>query len=117
MSNFRTLNLAIEFHELAESLDIKGHMRDQLARASTSIALNLSEGNAKPSVKEKKRYYQTAYASCQECKTILKLAKNQEAKLDQTIDHLGASIYKLMNAKLTTIRIRDSDTGQNPVNR
>ena len=94
MSDFRTLNLAIEFHDLAESLDLKGHLRDQLFRASSSIALNLSEGNAKPSEKEKKRYYQTAYASCQECKTILRLVKFHEQPIAKTLDHLAASIYK-----------------------
>ena len=104
MSNFRTLNLAVECHDLAENLEIKGHLRDQLLRAASSIALNLAEGNAKPSEKEKKRYYQTAYASCQECKTILRLAKVHESPIAKALDHLAASIYKLMNAKIVTIR-------------
>lgn len=110
MSDFRTLNLAIEFHDLAESLELKGHLRDQLSRAASSIALNLSEGNAKPSEKEKKRYYQTAYASCQECKTILRLAKLHELPIATPLDHLAASIYKLMNAKIVTIKGRAQHT-------
>ncbi len=72
---FRTLDLAIQFHDQAEKLKLSGHLKDQLLRASSSIALNLSEGNAKPSVKETKRYYQTAYASLKECETIFQLAK------------------------------------------
>jgi four helix bundle protein len=116
MSTFRTLELAIQFYDSSENLSIKGNLRDQLLRAAASIALNLSEGNAKPSIKEKKRYYQTAYTSCQECKTILRLAKNPESKVDQMVDHLGASIYKLFNSKLTTIRVPNSDSGRNTVN-
>jgi four helix bundle protein len=75
MKTFRTLELAEKFYHLSEEADIKGNLRDQLLRASSSIALNLSEGNAKRTEKEKKRYYQIAYASSQECKTILRLAK------------------------------------------
>lgn len=104
MSDFRTLNLAIEFYDAAENLGLHGHLRDQLSRAASSIALNLSEGNAKPSVKEKKRYYQTAYASCQECKTILLLAKVENPRTAALLDHLAASVYRLMNSKLNVIR-------------
>jgi four helix bundle protein len=70
MKNFRTLDLALEFYEQAINLDVQGHLKDQLLRAASSIPLNLSEGNAKSSVKEKKRYYQTAYGSVKECQTL-----------------------------------------------
>ncbi len=70
MKPFRTLNLAIEFHKNVNQLKIAGHLKDQLFRAATSIPLNLSEGNARPTSKDKKRFYQTAYASLKECQTI-----------------------------------------------
>jgi four helix bundle protein len=66
-----------------------------LLRAASSIALNLSEGNAKRTVPKKKRFYQMAYASVQECKTILKLAKISDEKLLDTSDKLGAWIFHL----------------------
>jgi four helix bundle protein len=103
MNTFRTLDLAIEFYSLAEEQRVTGNLRDQLLRASSSISLNLSEGNAKRTAKEKRRYYHTAYASTQECKTILRLIKNQNKSLDEVVDKLGASIYKLMNAKIKTL--------------
>ncbi len=104
MKVFRTLDLAIEFYELAEAQKVTGNLRDQLLRAASSISLNLSEGNAKRTTKEKRRYYHIAYASTQECKTILRLIKNQDQALADTVDKLGASIYKLMNAKIHTLR-------------
>lgn len=103
MSNFRTLELAIEFYGLTEKKDIKGNLRDQLLRAASSISLNLSEGNAKRTPKEKRRFYHTAYASTHECKTILRLIKNEDKELESMVDKLGASIYRLMNAKVRTL--------------
>lgn len=100
MKNFRTLDLAIEFYSLAEELGVKGHLRDQLLRAASSISLNLSEGNAKPSEKEKKRFYQTAYASIQECKTIFKLLKIEDTEIKDKADKLGAYTYNLLKSDL-----------------
>ncbi|MCB0350099.1 MAG: four helix bundle protein [Bdellovibrionales bacterium] len=104
MKTFRTLELAIEFYELSEQLELVGNLKDQLTRAASSIALNLSEGNAKRTVPEKKRYYHTAYASCQECKTILRLAKIAESEINQVVDRLGASLYKLLQSEIKSIQ-------------
>lgn len=100
MKTFRTLELAIEFYEQVEELGIAGNLRDQLLRASSSISLNLSEGNAKRTEKEKKRFYHTAYASCQECKTILRLAKVKDSKVIDAADKLGAWLYKLLKSEI-----------------
>ena len=107
MGNFRTLDLAIEFYDRIGKIELKGHMRDQLDRAASSIALNLSEGNAKRTPKEKRRYYHTAYASSQECKTILKLVKNSDSEIAGLLDHLAASVFRLMNAEIRTLQYTD----------
>jgi four helix bundle protein len=78
-------------------------MRDQLIWASASIALNLAEVNAKRSVKEKKRYSQTAYASTQECKTLFKLVKCNDEKLVDTADKLGAWLFNLLKSEIKSI--------------
>ena len=104
MKSFRTLDLSVEFYELSEKSDIKGNLRDQLLRAASSISLNLSEGNAKRTVPEKKRYYQMAYASSQECKTILRLAKINDPDLIRMVDHLGASLYKLLQSEIRALQ-------------
>ncbi len=104
MKTFRTLDLAIEFHEKVEALKLKGHLRDQLFRASSSIALNLSEGNAKNTVKDKKSFFQTAYGSLRECQTIFKLARLNNSEVDKLADHLGASLYKLLKSDIKGFR-------------
>lgn len=99
LSNFRTYQLALKFHKIAKQVKCANPIRDQLMRASTSIALNLSEGSAKPSQKERARFYFIALGSLRECQTcfeLLELPKSSEPVL--LADQLGASIFKLSKA-------------------
>ena len=99
MRIFRTLELAIEFYGIVESIKIPSHLKEQLLRAASSVSLNLAEGNAKFSYKEKKRIYQIAMGSLRESQTILKLAKIEDPIIVGTADHLAASLYKLLMSK------------------
>jgi four helix bundle protein len=100
MKTFRTLELAIEFYQSVRKLELEGHLRDQLLRAPSSISLNLSEGNAKGSINEKRHYFQTAYGSLRECQTIFKLAKIDSQECLTQADRLGAYLYKLVNSHI-----------------
>jgi four helix bundle protein len=106
VKTFRTLDLAIKFYEKVEAQKISGHLRDQILRAAFSVSLNLSEGNAKRSVKEKKRFYQIAYGSIQECKIILKLAKVDDPEIINMADKLGAWIFNLLKSEITSLEFR-----------
>src|SRR5215472_16067241 len=44
-----------------------GDVKDQLDRASTSIALNIAEGNGKYNPKDRCRFFDTAHGSALEC--------------------------------------------------
>jgi four helix bundle protein len=44
-----------------------GDVKDQLDRASTSILLNIAEGNGKYSAKDRCRFFDTAHGSALEC--------------------------------------------------
>jgi len=68
--------VAIEFQALAAGLLPKGcgALRDQLDRASISIALNLSEGAGCRSPRQKARYYEIARGSASECGAVLAIA-------------------------------------------
>lgn len=56
---------------LIESLPAKVSARDQLDRASTSIPLNIAEGNVKFSVADRARFVQVAAGSAVECAACL----------------------------------------------
>jgi four helix bundle protein len=52
---------------ILDGLSKAGDVKDQLDRASTSIPLNIAEGNAKYSLKERGRYFEIASGSALEC--------------------------------------------------
>jgi len=56
---------------IIEDLSPKLSARDQLDRASTSIVLNLAEGNGKRSYPDRCRYFDTARGSGVECAACL----------------------------------------------
>lgn len=100
MKSFKTLELAIQFYDQAQKIKVAGNLKDQLHRAASSIALNLSEGNAKASINDKRNFFQTAYGSLRECQTILKLLKVTDSDANKTADQLGAYLYKLVNSDI-----------------
>src|SRR5262245_36619400 len=48
-----------------------GDVRDQLDRASTSVALNIAEGNGKYAPKDRCRFFDIAHGSALECAAAL----------------------------------------------
>src|SRR3569623_1473739 len=100
MKPFKTLDLAIAFYDRILEIETSGHLKDQLHRAASSISLNLSEENAKATAKEKRHFFQTAYASLRECQTIFKLLIVEYGGVQAVADALGASLYKLINSDI-----------------
>lgn len=100
MKTFRTLDIAIEFFNLAKNVEATGYMKDQLHRAASSIPLNLSEGNAKGTPADKLRFFQMAYGSLRECQTIFKMIEMKDEQLLKCADRLGANLYRLENSDI-----------------
>ncbi len=96
MTTFKTYELAVEVFRLCEQLKLKGELKNQLHRATSSAVLNLAEGAAKPTQADKRRFYAIAYGSIREMQAILRLvnAAEQFVKADQ----LGGAAWRLMKA-------------------
>ena len=90
--------------EILEKIPAKYSVRDQLDRASTSIPLNIAEGNVKRSDKDRSRYWQIANGSCVECASCLdvlvarKLMTTEEVESGKSI---LLSISRMMFALLS----------------
>ncbi|MEK6579660.1 MAG: four helix bundle protein [Bdellovibrionota bacterium] len=63
LKTFRTYQLAVEFHLACKGLRLPGYLKDQILRASSSVALNVAEGSAKPTAPDQRRYYAIALGS------------------------------------------------------
>ena len=73
MLQLRSFHLAVQFYQHAEGLKLPHHLKEQLLRAASSVALNLSEGTGKLSKKDRCRFFQIALGSVRECQAIQSL--------------------------------------------
>ena len=95
LKQFKTYQLSLEFYKSCEKLRLPRHLKDQLNRASSSIALNLAEVSAKPTKKDQMKFYFIAFGSLRECQALLSLTNQKSLDLLDLADHIGASLYRL----------------------
>ena len=93
MSNFIALDLAVELYKECSKLKLKNPIKDQLLRASLSVALNITEGSGRSSSKDRRRFYFFSLGSVRECQCLVKIIDNTE--LIKKYDRLGALVYGL----------------------
>jgi four helix bundle protein len=98
MKTFFTLDLAVEFYQISKDLKLPAHLKSQFLRACSSISLNLSEGSAKPTTADRRKFFYVALGSLRECQTVLRLHGQTNAAVLTKADFLGACLYKLCRA-------------------
>ena len=101
---------AIRFVEWkSKSVSFSGTSRDiynQLERASTSIPLNIAEGNGKSSIKDRRRYFEISRGSALECAASLDvLFASGRLSRENTKDGKGLllEIVKMLSRLVTNL--------------
>jgi four helix bundle protein len=92
MHNFRTYDMALELHKAAKGLSLKGELRDQIERASLSVALNLAEGSGRKG-KDRLHFFRIAMGSLKEVQACLAVI---ESPLGKKADRVAGSLYRLI---------------------
>src|SRR5258708_6257943 len=95
LKDFRAFQMAKEFHWGCKTLRVSQYLRDQLLRASASVALNTAEGSGKTTAPEQRRFYAIALGSLRECEAILEIERVQNPELLKTQNTLGAILFTL----------------------
>jgi four helix bundle protein len=96
MRDFRTLDLAVEFHHQVAQLRAPAFLKQQMDRASASVALNLAEGRGRPTRRDQLRFFGIAMGSARECQTALRLVRGADPRVVDLADHLCASLHRLI---------------------
>ncbi len=91
------------------------HLRDQLARAATSIALNVAEGAGEFSRQDKHRFYRMARRSAAECAAVLEVLRSIGYP-DQAQLVTGRETLHQIVAMLTAMTRPDALRPQAPAN-
>jgi four helix bundle protein len=89
--------------------------REQLDRASTSVPLNLAEGNGKFSVKDRSRYFQISQGSALECAACLDVLV---AKGRCSLDDVGtgkALLEQIVNMSMKLLAALDSRIAEDEI--
>ena len=71
MKKFKTYQLAVQFYRNSNKLYLKEPLRNQFHRASLSIILNLALAKAKPTAKDRRKFYYISLGSLREIQAIL----------------------------------------------
>ena len=88
--------LSVIFQTIGKMPTGYGFLSDQLKRASLSILLNIAEGNAKFSLKERARFFKIARASANECAAIFDAGDVLEIIDRETCQKCKSLLYRIV---------------------
>jgi four helix bundle protein len=92
----------------------KAAVKDQLDRASTSIALNIAEGNGKFAIRDRCRYLDFARGSTLECAACLDVLVAKQLADEKTITPGKEQLVEIVSMLMGLIRSLTSRIGEEP---
>jgi four helix bundle protein len=97
--------------DLLNSISAKAAAKDQLDRASTSIPLNIAEGNGKFSVKDRARFLEIARGSALESAAALDVLVARKLAAPEKIEGAKENLVRIVQMLMGMLR-RFSERGE-----
>ena len=82
MKKLKTYQLAIKFYHKSKNIHLKEPYKNQFEKAIVSIVLNIAEGSAKPTAKDRRKFYHISLGSLRETQAILDMIDHKELSLE-----------------------------------
>jgi four helix bundle protein len=96
--------------ELLNAISAKAAAKDQLDRASTSIPLNIAEGNGKFSGKDRARFLEIARGSALECAACLDVLVARKLATPDQVENAKENLARIVQMLMGMLR-RFSERG------
>src|ERR1700756_3225894 len=90
--------------ELLAAMSAKVAAKDQLDRASTSIPLNIAEGNGKFSAKDRARFFEMARGSALECAACLDVLLVRKLATEEQADTAKERLERIVQMLIGLLR-------------
>ena len=95
--------------ELLESVPKSIAVYDQLDRASTSVPLNIAEGNGKSTPKDRCKFFDTARGSALECAACLDVLLAKKKITSETAENGKTLLIEIVSMLIGLIRSNSPD--------
>jgi four helix bundle protein len=95
MQRLRVYSLSMKLYREVLGLKLPRHLSGQIRRSAASIGQNISEGSARRTPDDQRRFFFIALGSAKETACILEQAGVRDAELLDCADHVCASLYRL----------------------
>lgn len=90
--------------DLLTAISAKAAAKDQLDRASTSIPLNIAEGNGKFSAKDRARFLEIARGSALECAACLDVLVARKLATPDQIENAKENLARIVQMMMGLLR-------------
>ncbi len=100
----RSLQFVVWTTGLLERIPVKLAARGQIERASTSISLNIAEGNGRYTATDRCRFFDIARGSALECAAALDVLVAKKVFTDKEIETGKAHLIEIVNMLVGLIR-------------
>jgi four helix bundle protein len=100
--------------ELISGIQTKAAVKDQLDRASTSVPLNIAEGNGKFAIRDRCRYLDFARGSALECAACLDVLVAKRLAETEGVAEGNQQLFEIVSMLIGLIKSLTARVGEQP---